>query len=84
MMIMEEKRVLMKKTYQTGKSLRTFPNFNEPLRMLPRHGKPTCYLEWVSQNTIKSVAFLPVYILLVIFLTAATDIWIVPYIRGYF
>lgn len=74
----------MKKTYQTGKSLRTSPNFSEPFRMLPRHGKPTRYLEWVSQNTIKSVAFLPVYILLFVMLTTTASVWIFPYVRGCF
>lgn len=81
-MIKEERRLKMTKICPTGKDLRTFPNFSEPLRLLPRHGKPTCYLEWVSQKTIKSIAFLPVYISLFVVLTAVTCIWIMPYVRG--
>lgn len=74
----------MKKTYQTGKSVHTSPNFSEPFRMLPRHGKPTRYLEWVSQVTIKSIAFLPVYILLFFVLTTTASVWVFPYVRGCF
>lgn len=34
---------------------------HRPVRWLPRHGQPVCAIEWVTQHTLKTVAFPVVY-----------------------
>lgn len=45
-----------------------------PFRWLPRHGDPSCVIEWVSQNMIRSVAFLPIYTAIVVTITLVVDV----------
>jgi hypothetical protein len=40
-----------------------------PIRWLPRHGDPTCVLEFWSQQFVKWAAYLPVYTAIVATLT---------------
>jgi hypothetical protein len=50
--------------------------------MLPRHGTPRYHIEWVSQKIVKTVAFFPIYALLIVVLTVVASIWIIPSIEG--
>lgn len=43
-----------------GVPLAVFPT--KPFRWLPRHGQPFCVVEWVTQNTVKALAYFPVYL----------------------
>jgi hypothetical protein len=47
------------------------PDGDEPFRWLPRHGEPTCILEWITQKAIKITAWLPVYTSIMVTLTLA-------------
>lgn len=40
-----------------------------PFRWLPRHGEPACVAEWLSQSTLRVVAYLPVYTAIIATLT---------------
>jgi hypothetical protein len=40
---------------------------------LPRDGEPTCLLEWLSQWTLRLLAFVPVYVVAVLILTFMVD-----------
>jgi hypothetical protein len=40
-----------------------------PIRWLPRHGDPTCVLEFWSQQFVKWAAHLPVYTAIIVTLT---------------
>lgn len=53
----------------------------EPLRVLPRHGKPTSHFEWLTQNGVKCLAFFPIYVIVISLLTFVTWSWIVPCVR---
>jgi hypothetical protein len=72
----------MKKTYRTGSCFHSSSDYNESLRMLPRHGTPRYHIEWVSQKIVKTVAFFPIYALLIVVLTVVASIWIIPSIEG--
>lgn len=52
-----------------------------PLRVLPRHGKPTSHFEWLTQAGVKCLAFFPIYAVVIFVLTAVTWAWIVPCVR---
>lgn len=54
------------------------PNGRYPSRWLPRHGKPVCMVEWLSQNTVKLLAHLPVYTAVVATLTLLVLIFGLP------
>ena len=43
-------------------NLTFLPAHDQPMRWLPKHGKPLCIGEWLSQNFIKSIAWWPVYV----------------------
>lgn len=53
----------------------------EPLRILPRHGRPISHLERITQKVVKYLAFFPIYALVIFLLTVATWAWIVPCVR---
>lgn len=53
-----------------------------PVRWLPRHGDPFCVIEWMSQKTIKSMAYLPVYTAVVITLVLLVLIFGVPFVES--
>lgn len=40
-----------------------------PTRWLPQHGDPFCLLEWLSQSIVKLIAYLPVYVAIVVTIT---------------
>jgi hypothetical protein len=46
-----------------------FPVCGKPFRWLPRHGEPTCILEWITQMAIRVAAWLPVYTAIMVTLT---------------
>jgi hypothetical protein len=46
-----------------------------PIRWLPRHGQPGCFVEWTSQQIIRWSAYLPVYTALVVTLTLVVLLW---------
>lgn len=39
---------------------------HESFRWLPRQGRPSSVLEWLSQTTVKIIAWLPIYIAIVV------------------
>jgi hypothetical protein len=49
-----------------GVPLNLHPAHDEPFRWLPRQGEPSCIGEWLSQQTIRLVAWLPIYIALIV------------------
>jgi hypothetical protein len=57
-------------------------NHNAPFRWLPRHGEPWCVMEWLSQQVVKTLAFLPVYIAIVVTLTLYVVLFGVPFVDG--
>lgn len=52
-------------------------------RLLPRHGEPTSIFEWITQRSIRCLAFPPIYAIFIGFLTAVAWIWIVPLVGGH-
>jgi len=48
------------------------------IRWLPRHGSPQNMFEWICQTAIRIVAFLPVYIAIVVTLILLIEIFGVP------
>lgn len=46
-------------------------------RWLPKHGKPSSVFEWLSQNFVKLIAWLPVYIAIVVTLIFLLQIYLV-------
>jgi len=48
------------------------------IRWLPRHGSPQNAFEWICQTAIRIVAFLPVYIAIVVTLILLIEIFGVP------
>lgn len=54
--------------HQNGVELTLTPH-GEPFRWLPRHGDPYCVVEWVSQQTVRALAHLPVYTAIIATLT---------------
>lgn len=44
-------------------------------RWLPRDGEPLTYLEWLSQSTIRFVAYLPIYTAIVVTLVLLAQIF---------
>ncbi len=61
--------------HDKGLSLRLTPEQHEPFRFLPKHGDPYCISEWVSQQTIRGMAFIPIYIAFVTTLTFIVVLW---------
>lgn len=55
---------------------------DEPLRLLPRHGEPFCLLEWVTQKTVKVVAYLPIYTAIIVTIVLLLEIFGIPFIKG--
>ena len=45
------------------------PATDQPFRWLPRQGEPSCIAEWLVQQTVRWMAYLPVYISIVVTLT---------------
>lgn len=54
-----------------------------PFRWLPRHGDPSCYLEWFSQHSIRSLASLPVYTAVIVTLVLLVEIFGIPFVEGH-
>ncbi len=48
------------------------PTHNDPMRWLPRHGNPTCLIEWLSQGTTHHRVVL--YIAFVVTLTLVVQL----------
>lgn len=48
-----------------------------PFRWLPRHGEPSCVLEFISQQLMRFAAYLPVYTAAVSTLTLVIILWVV-------
>jgi hypothetical protein len=42
------------------------PAEGQPFRWLPRHGQPSCIGEWSAQHTVRFLAWLPVYVGIVV------------------
>jgi hypothetical protein len=55
--------------HESDGRLSWFPIRGKPFRWLPRHGEPTCILEWISQKIIITTAWLPVYTAIMVTLT---------------
>lgn len=70
--------------YRRGPSepLQWVLNTRSPFRWLPRHGDPFCVVEWFSQKTIKSVAYLPIYTAIIVTLVLLVQIFGVPFVGG--
>lgn len=47
----------------------------EFFRWVPRQGKPRCIAEWASQALVRFLAFLPVYIAVVVSIILVIVIW---------
>jgi hypothetical protein len=58
------------------------PRHNRPFRWLPRQGEPLCIAEWVSQNVVKIIAFLPVYTAIIVTIMLYILIFGVPFVGG--
>lgn len=58
------------------------PARDVPFRWLPRHGEPWCVFEWITQETIKMIAWFPVYLAIFLILTLLVQIFGVPFIGG--
>lgn len=48
---------------------------NRPFRWFPRNGNPTCIGEWASQRLIKWLAFLPIYIGIIVALILVVQLF---------
>ena len=59
-----------------GVPLRLTPTHNEPIRWHPRHGDPSCIIEWLAQTTWEHRIL--VYIAVVTTLTFWTAVFGVP------
>jgi hypothetical protein len=53
-----------------------------PFRWAPKHGDPQCLAEWTTQAMIKLLAFLPVYVAVVVTLLLVVAIYGVSLLRG--
>jgi len=62
--------------------IRWILNLHNPFRWLPRHGDPSCYLEWVSQKSIKAIAFLPIYTAIIATAVLLIQIFGIPFVGG--
>lgn len=51
---------------EQGIPLNWHPDHDEPLRLLPRDGEPTCVIEWISQTLIRALAWAPLYTAVVV------------------
>lgn len=49
-----------------------------PFRWLPRHGKPTCVLEWIAQRLVRTAANPAVYTAIVVTAILAIQIFGLP------
>lgn len=52
-----------------------WPAEGEPFRWLPRHGEPLCIGELVAQKIVKTVAWLPVYVAIVVTLVLIVQVF---------
>jgi hypothetical protein len=52
-----------------------WPNHDKPYHWLPKQGKAMSVVEYISQAIVKSIAWLPVYIAIVVTLTLAVLLW---------
>jgi hypothetical protein len=57
-------------------------NTRFPFRWLPRHGEPSCIIEWLSQQMIKTLAYLPVYTAVIVTLVLLVEIFGIPFVGG--
>jgi hypothetical protein len=60
-------------------SLTLLPAHDEPFRWLPRHGEPSCIGEWLSQQAVRGIAYLPVYTAIVTTLVLLVLVFGVPW-----
>ena len=59
-----------------GVGLTMFPHDGlSQVRWLPRHGEPLCILDWVSQSTVRLLAWLPFYTALIVTLMLAIELF---------
>lgn len=53
-----------------------FEGEHTPIRWLPKHGRPLRAIEWVSQTLVKIVAFLPIYVAIVVTIVLLLQIYL--------
>lgn len=46
--------------------LSLWPALDQPARWLPRHGRPYSIPEWISQKLLRSLAYAPIYTLVIV------------------
>lgn len=47
------------------------------IRWLPRQGRPVRSIEWVSQTIIKVIAFLPIYVAIIVTILLLLQIYVI-------
>lgn len=57
-------------------------NSEYPFRWLPRHGDPSCVVEWFSQRSIKALAYLPVYTAIIVTIVLIVQLFGIPFVGG--
>lgn len=55
---------------------------DQGLHFLPRQGEPFTVYEWVCQKMIKALAFLPIYIAIVVTLVLYIELFGIPFVGG--
>jgi len=77
----EEQRASEERTLPS-EGLSLLPTQPGRLKLLPRHGEPSCILEWGVQWLVKALAWAPLYTAVVVTLTLALIIFGVPFMEG--
>lgn len=60
----------------------TLTSRGDSIRWLPRHGKPTRLVEYLTQGTVRGLAMLPIYVAVVVTLVLLLQIFGVPFMAG--
>jgi hypothetical protein len=68
--------------HRPGVDLTLTPAHGEPFRWLPRHGEPSCIGEWVTQQAIRWLAWLPLYTALIATLVLLVLVFDIPYLES--
>lgn len=63
-------------------NLTWIPSLHEPIRWLPRNGEPFSVAERTSQIIIKTIAYLPIYIAIIVTAVLLVQIFGVPFVGG--
>lgn len=63
----------------TGRRLSWWPVHSGPFRFLPRQGEPLCVAELVSQTVVKALAYLPVYVAVVVTVSLLVQVFGLPF-----